>query len=67
VELGATQPALVVRRHLDLLTWGLVAYFTKQLRSARKPINARAETVAISPLFQAAFARRRCLVPAGAF
>lgn len=55
------------QRHLDLLIWGLVPYFTKDLKSARKPINARAESVTTSPLFKAAFARRRCLVPAGAF
>jgi hypothetical protein len=40
---------------------------TKDLKSARKPINARAETLATSPMFKAPFARRRCLVPAGAF
>jgi hypothetical protein len=33
----------------------------------RKPINARSETVARSPLFKEAFARRRCLVPAAAY
>jgi putative SOS response-associated peptidase YedK len=73
-NLAPTQPAPVVRlhpetkqRHLDLLIWGLVPHFTKDPKSARKPINARAEPVATSPLFKAAFARRRCLVPAGAF
>lgn len=38
-------------RHLDVLTWGLVPYFTKDLKSARKPINAEAETLATSPMF----------------
>jgi putative SOS response-associated peptidase YedK len=41
--------------------------FTKELAKARKPINARCETVARSPLFKEAFARRRCLVPAAAY
>jgi putative SOS response-associated peptidase YedK len=54
-------------RHLDLLRWGLVPFNTSDLKSARKPINARSETVATSPMFRAAFARRRCLVPAAAF
>lgn len=54
-------------RHLDLLRWGLVPFSTKDLKTARKPINARAETVAASPMFRAAFAKRRCLVPARAF
>ncbi len=40
---------------------------TRSGKSARKPINARAETVARSGMFKAAFARRRWLVPAGAF
>jgi putative SOS response-associated peptidase YedK len=73
-NLAPTQPAPVVRlhpetkqRHLDVLIWGLVPYFTQDLKSARKPINARAETVATAPMFKAAFVRRRCLVPAGAF
>jgi len=55
------------RRRLDLLSWGLVPGFTTDLKAARKPINARAETVARSPLFRGAFERRRCLVPADGF
>ena len=43
---------------------GLVPYFTKDLTKARKPINSRSETVAMSELFRVAFAKRRCLVPA---
>jgi putative SOS response-associated peptidase YedK len=41
--------------------------FTKDLKAARKPINARAETVATSGMFKTALAKRRCLVPAAAF
>jgi putative SOS response-associated peptidase YedK len=54
-------------RHLDVLKWGLVPYFAKDLKKARKPINARSETVATSGMFRAAFAKRRCLVPAAAY
>ena len=54
-------------RHLDGLKWGLIPYFTKDLKQARKPINARSETVATSGMFKAAFAERRCLVPAPAY
>ena len=39
-------------------------YFTKDLKKARKPINARSETIAKSGMFKEAFAKRRCLVPA---
>lgn len=69
-----TQGAMVVRRHpetgerhLDLLRWGLVPAWTKDLKAARKPVNARSETAAGSGMFRAALAARRCLVPADAF
>jgi putative SOS response-associated peptidase YedK len=73
-NMAPTMQAPVVRRHpetgerhLDPLVWGFVPQFTKALTEARKPINARGETVATSGMFRAAFARRRCLVPATAF
>ncbi len=69
-----TQLAMVIRlnpdtkqRSLDVLRWGLVPYFTKDLKRAQRPINARSEAVATSGMFRAAFAKRRCLVPADAF
>jgi putative SOS response-associated peptidase YedK len=34
---------------------------------ARRPINARTETVQTSGMFKSAFAKRRCIVPADAF
>lgn len=73
-NVAPTQLAPVVRRHpqsgersLDLLNWGLVPHFIRELASARKPINARSETAAASPMFRDAMVRRRCLVPADAF
>jgi putative SOS response-associated peptidase YedK len=73
-NLAPTQPAMVVRRHpetsdrhLDLLRWGVIPHFTKDLKAARKPINARSETAAASGMFRGALAQRRCLVPASAF
>jgi putative SOS response-associated peptidase YedK len=67
-NMAPTKDSPVVRRHLgerhlDVRKWGLVPYFTKGLKEARKPINARSETVATSGMFRAAFAKRRCLVP----
>jgi putative SOS response-associated peptidase YedK len=55
-NMAPTRDAPVVRRHpesgerhLDLLTRGvMVPSFTKDLKAARKPTNARAETVASS-------------------
>lgn len=73
-NLAPSQDAPVVRRnpdsgarHLDLLRWGLLPFFAKDPKSVHRPINARAETVGGSGMFKAAFARRRCLVPASAF
>src|ERR1700709_664200 len=76
-HLGTSRPArnaLVVRRHpetgtrrLDALRWGLLPHFTKDLKAAPKPINARAETVASSGMFRSAFTTRRCIVPADHF
>ena len=73
-NIAPSQPALAVRRHpetgarhLDLLLWGLVPHWTKDLKAARRPINARAETVPSSPMFGSAFATRRCLVPVDAW
>jgi putative SOS response-associated peptidase YedK len=40
-----------------------VSYFTKDLKKARKLINARSETVASSGMFREAFVKRRCFVP----
>ena len=73
-NVAPTQSATVVRRHpadgerhLDLLQWGLVPHFTKDLKAARKPINARSETADGSGMFRGALANRRCIVPADAF
>jgi putative SOS response-associated peptidase YedK len=73
-NVAPTQSAMVVRRapdtgerSLDILRWGLVPHFTKDLKSARKPINARSERAASSGMFRGAFTGRRCLVPVDAF
>lgn len=73
-NIAPSQQAMAVRRqpktgerHLDLLTWGFVPHWAKDLKAERKPINARAETVASSPMFRAAFVHNRCLVPADAY
>jgi putative SOS response-associated peptidase YedK len=54
-------------RHLDLLRWGLVPPWAKDLKIGARFINARAETVATQPAFRDAYQRRRCLVPVTAF
>lgn len=54
-------------RRLSLLHWGLVPSFAKDLSIGNKAFNARAESVSERPMFRAALARRRCIVPADAF
>ncbi len=73
-NVAPTQAAAVIRRHpesgdrhLDLLQWGLVPHFTRDLKAALRPINARSETAAGSAMFRGALTSRRCLVPANAF
>jgi putative SOS response-associated peptidase YedK len=50
-------------RTLDLMRWGLVPYWAKDIKTGFSTINAMAETVATKPVFREAFRRRRCLVP----
>ncbi|MFC4560416.1 SOS response-associated peptidase [Nocardiopsis mangrovi] len=52
---------------LSTLRWGLIPSWAKDAAVGYKMINARAETVAEKPAFRAAFARRRCLLPADAY
>ncbi len=53
-------------RVASLVKWGLIPSWTKG-KPKQQPINARAETVATSPMFRQAIERRRCLVPADGF
>jgi putative SOS response-associated peptidase YedK len=72
-NLAPTQPAAVVverpdgRRGVTTFEWGLIPGWARSARAAGRPINARAETLASSPLFRDSFRRHRCLVPADAF
>jgi putative SOS response-associated peptidase YedK len=54
-------------RSLDLMRWGLVPYWAKDLKIGFSTINARAEDVETKPAFREAFKRRRCLVPVDNF
>jgi putative SOS response-associated peptidase YedK len=54
-------------RSLDVLRWGLVPHFAKDLSFGARCINARAETIDRTPAFRDAFKARRCIVPASGF
>jgi putative SOS response-associated peptidase YedK len=69
-----SQELLVIRRNhqtgqvsLDPLRWGLIPYRCKDLTGGRKPINAKAETVARLPTFCEAYRKRRCILPVEGF
>lgn len=54
-------------RRLGTLRWGFVPHWTRVLKGARTPINARLEDVATTKMFATSFAKRRCLLPADGF
>jgi len=63
-----SQELLVIRqnrktgeRSLDLIRWGLVPHWCKDPQGGRRPINAKAETIAKLPMFGDAYAQRRCI------
>jgi putative SOS response-associated peptidase YedK len=69
-----TDPVPVVRfdakageRSPDLLRWGLVSYWAKDLKVGFANVNAKAEGIETKPAFRDAFQRRRCLVPVDNF
>ena len=54
-------------RVLSLVRWGLVPSWAKDPKLGDRLINARSESVATTNSYQAAFRKRRCIVPADAF
>ncbi len=71
-NIAPTTEALVVvqreeQRAVVRYRWGLIPPWSDDPRIASKTFNARAETVATSPMFRDAFRKRRCLVPVDGF
>lgn len=64
-----TMPVVVMREKTELvpMEWGLVPHWAKDPGTARRPINARAETLAERPMFRGLIKHNRCLVPASGF
>jgi hypothetical protein len=65
-----TDPLPVVRydakageRSLDVMRWGLVPFWAKDIKVGFSNINAKAEGIEGKPAFREAFQRRRCLIP----
>lgn len=72
-NISPSQAVPVVRQMPDgdnvtvLAEWGLIPSWVKKPEEMSHPINAKAETVAIKPMFRNAFKSGRVLVPASAF
>ena len=59
--------AKATQRSLDMLRWGLIPYWAKDIKVGFANINAKAEGIENKPAFRKAFERRRCLVPVDNF
>jgi putative SOS response-associated peptidase YedK len=71
-NVAPTQLSAVVRNQgdrnrLDLLKWGFVPGWSKDLSFGSHLINARSESVAEKPVFRHAIKYRRCIIPASGF
>jgi putative SOS response-associated peptidase YedK len=55
------------QNHLVKLHWGLVPFWSKDIKIGSRMINARSETVSDKPAFRNAFKKRRCLIIADGF
>ena len=69
-----SQELLVIRenhktrdRSLDMIKWGLIPYWCQDPRGGRKPINAKAESVAKLADVSRCLPFRRCIVPVDGF
>jgi putative SOS response-associated peptidase YedK len=66
------EPLLIQRQEhgrpeVALAVWGLLPAWVPEPGIARRPINARSETVTEKASFRGAWRQRRCLLPADAF
>jgi putative SOS response-associated peptidase YedK len=52
---------------LDVMRWGLVPFWAKDIKVGFSNINAKAEGIEKKPAFREAFRQRRCLVPVDNF
>jgi hypothetical protein len=73
-NVAPTDPLPVVRydakdrqRSLDVMRWGLVPLWAKDIKVGLANINAKAESIENKPAFREAFRQRRCLVPVDNF
>jgi putative SOS response-associated peptidase YedK len=73
-NVAPTDPLPVVRydakdhqRSLEVMRWGLVPFWAKDIKVGFANINAKAKGIENKPALREAFQRRRCLVPVDSF
>lgn len=66
---GQGIPAVVnaAERVVEILYWGLVPPWAKDISIAKHTFNARSETLRTKASFKMAYQRRRCLIPATSY
>jgi len=55
------------KNELVMMKWVLLHHGTPDINTAKRPINARTETLSEKPSFYELMKNRRCLVPASGF
>ena len=55
------------KHSLEVMRWGLVPFWAKDIKVGFANINAKAEGIENKPAFREAFRQRRCLVPVDNF
>lgn len=71
-NIAPTDAILVIRdsdqgRVGSMMRWGLIPHWVKDTKKLPLLYNARAESLAVKPIFKHAFRRQRCLIPASGF
>ena len=66
---GQGIPAVVnaAERVVEILYWGLIPPWAKDISIARHTFNARCETLRVKSSYKMAYIRRRCLIPATSY
>lgn len=71
IKAGDTKTSESIKRRIDVVSWGLIAPWSKNgveaQRSQSQAINARFESVHEKPTFRRAFTHSRCLIPASGY
>ena len=66
---GSTNPVIVAHERVEarMMQWGLVPHWARDITTLHRPVNARAESLEVKPMFRDLLRAKRCLVPASGF